>query len=165
MKIQTGYLYFIKDEFYKKFPDEQIMSNKGLGHSRPTYLTIKDKDILWFIPLSKQLAKYEKEIVHKTKKYGSCDNILIREIGGKNAAILIQNAFPTLEKYVESAYIKNGKHLKVIDSVKDEILARFKKARKLKRRGIKTMFPDIVKMEKILRTELENDKSSKNSSS
>ena len=52
MEIQTGYLYFLKNEFYKKVNDPNVMGNKK-NSSRPTYLTIKDDEILWFIPLSK----------------------------------------------------------------------------------------------------------------
>ena len=35
------------------------MINHENGHSRPTYFTIKDKDILWFIPLSSKVGKYQ----------------------------------------------------------------------------------------------------------
>ncbi len=34
------------------------MSNHENGHARPTYFTIKDKEILWFIPLSSKVEKY-----------------------------------------------------------------------------------------------------------
>ena len=35
------------------------MINHENGRSRPTYFTIKDKDILWFIPLSSKVDKYK----------------------------------------------------------------------------------------------------------
>ena len=34
------------------------MSNHENGHARPTYFTIRDKEILWFIPLSSKVEKY-----------------------------------------------------------------------------------------------------------
>ena len=49
MKVQTGYLYHIKDEFFDIVNDENLMTNHERGKKRPTYFTIKDKDILWFI--------------------------------------------------------------------------------------------------------------------
>jgi len=46
MKIQTGYIYHIKDEFFDKINHKGLMSNHENEHVRPTYFTIKDKDIL-----------------------------------------------------------------------------------------------------------------------
>ena len=82
MKIQTGYLYHIKDEFFDKINDKKLMINHDNGHSRPSYLAIKDGNILWFIPLSTKIEKYKKEINKKTKKYGKCKTILVKEIAG-----------------------------------------------------------------------------------
>ena len=36
------------------------MTNHENGHAKPTYFTIKDKDILQFIPLSSKVEKYKK---------------------------------------------------------------------------------------------------------
>ena len=72
----------------------------NVAKKRPTYFTIKDKNILWFIPLSSKVDKYKKIIDKKIEKYGSCDTIYIRKILGEDSAILFQNAFPTLEKYI-----------------------------------------------------------------
>jgi len=44
------------------------MSNHELRHARPTYFTIKDKDILWFIPLSSKIDKYQKNNRSKNSK-------------------------------------------------------------------------------------------------
>ena len=35
------------------------MINHKNGHSRPSYLAIKDENILWFIPLSIKIDKYK----------------------------------------------------------------------------------------------------------
>lgn len=43
MKVITGYLYHIKDEFFDRVNDNGIMINHENGHSRPSYLAIKDK--------------------------------------------------------------------------------------------------------------------------
>ena len=59
MKIDTGYLYHIKDDFFDKINDNGLIINHENGHARPTYFTIRDKDILWFIPLSSKIEKYE----------------------------------------------------------------------------------------------------------
>jgi len=59
MNIRTGYLYHIKDSFFDKINDKGLMVNHENGHTRPTYLTIKDDKILWFIPLSTKVHKYK----------------------------------------------------------------------------------------------------------
>ncbi len=155
MKIQTGYLYHIKDEFFNVVNDDKLMTNHERGKKRPTYFTIKDRDILWFIPLSSKVDKYKKIIDNKVKKYGRCDTILIREILGKDSAILLQNAFPTLEKYIDHAHLlDNGKPAKVVESLKDEILQNFKYLLKLKSKGINLFFTDIDSIKEKMMEEL-----------
>ena len=72
MEIKTGYIYYIKDAFFEKINDKGLMINHENGRARPTYFTIKDKDILWFIPLSSKVEKYQVIIDKKIKKYGNC---------------------------------------------------------------------------------------------
>lgn len=43
MKIETGYLYHIKDKFFDKINEKELMINHENGHSRTSYLAIKDK--------------------------------------------------------------------------------------------------------------------------
>ena len=155
MKIKTGYLYHIKDEYFDVANDDSLMQNHEKGKKRPTYFTIKDKDILWFIPLSSKVDKYKKIVDNKMKRYGRCDTILIREILGKDSVILLQNAFPTLEKYIDHEHLlDNGKPAKVVESLKDEILDYFEYLLKIKSKGINLFFTDIDKIKKQMLDEL-----------
>ena len=155
MQVKTGYLYHIKDEYFDIVDDENLMTNHERGKKRPTYFTIKDKDILWFVPLSSKVEKYRKIVDNKTKRYGRCDTILIREILGKDSVILLQNAFPTLEKYIDHAHLlDNGKPAKVVESLKDEILQNFEYLLKLKSKGVNLFFTDIDKIKKQMLDEL-----------
>ncbi len=43
MKVQTGYIYHIKDEYFDKVNDKGLMINHEI---RLTYFTIKDNDIM-----------------------------------------------------------------------------------------------------------------------
>ena len=88
-KVQTGYIYHIKDEFFDKINDKGLMINHENGHARPTYFTIKDNDILWFIPLSSKVSKYQTIVENKVQKYGNCKSIIIREIANKQSVILL----------------------------------------------------------------------------
>ena len=157
MEIKTGYIYHIKDEFFEIINDKGLMINHENGKSRPTYFTIKDEDILWFIPLSSKVDKYQKIIETKIKKYGSCKSIMISEIANKPAAILIQNAFPVLEKYIDHPHTIDGKPLKVINTLKKEILDNFKYLMELKKSGRNLFFPNIDRIKEIMLEEFNKD--------
>lgn len=154
MEIKTGYIYHIKDDFFDKINDKGLMINHENGKTRPTYFTIKDRDILWFIPLSSKVTKYQGIIDKKIRKYGTCKSIMIGEIANRKFAILIQNAFPILEKYIDHPHMVDGKPLKVIDTLKEEILSDFKYLIELKKSGINLFFTDIDKIKKIMLEEL-----------
>lgn len=59
MQVQTGYIYHIKDDFFDVVNDKGLMINHENGKTRPTYFTIRDNNILWFIPLSSKVQKYQ----------------------------------------------------------------------------------------------------------
>lgn len=120
-----------------------LMINHENGKARPTYFTIKDKDILWFIPLSSKIAKYQPIIDKKIKKYGSCKSIMISEIANKKSVILLQNAFPTLEKYIQSRHTIDGKFIKISSAVEKEIIDDFEYMLSLKSSGLNLFFTDI----------------------
>lgn len=146
MKIQTGYLYHIKDEFFDKINNKSLMINHENGHSRPSYLAIKDNNILWFIPLSTKVEKYKAIIENKVKKYGSCRTILIKKIAEREQVILIQNAFPTLKKYIQSQHTIDGKLVRISTAVEREIIDNFKYMLSLKEGGLNLFFTDIDKI-------------------
>lgn len=155
MKIETGYLYHIKDEFFDIVNDENLMANHEKGKKRPTYFTIKDKDILWFIPLSSKVEKYEKIVNKKIEKFGFCNTILIEKVLDKNTAILLQNAFPTLEKYIDHVHTVDGMPAKIPATLGKIILENFMQMLKLKTKGINLFFTDIDKIKEQMLNELE----------
>ena len=154
MDIKTGYLYHIKDEYFRVANDESLMQNHEKGKKRPTYFTIKDKDILWFIPVSSKVEKYQKIIDNKIEKYGFCNTIIIRKIADEDAAILLQNAFPTLEKYIDHVHTVDGVPLKVPTDLQNEIKSMFKNMLALKKRGANLFFTDIDKLKNKMLEEL-----------
>lgn len=151
MEIKTGYLYHIKDEYFNAVNDDSLMQNHEKGKKRPTYFTIKDKEILWFIPISSKIDKYQKIINKKIEKYGFCNTILIEKIFDGNSAILLQNTFPTLEKYIDHVHTVDGKPARVSEKLEKIILDNFINLMKLHSRGINVFFSDIDKIkEKML---------------
>lgn len=81
---------------------------------------------------------------------------MIRKIAGKDSVILLQNAFPILEKYIDHPHIINGKPLKVIDTLKEEILNNFKYMISMKKEGRNLFFSDIDKLKEIMISENNN---------
>ena len=156
MEIKTGYLYHIKDEYFDVVNDDSLMQNHEKGKKRPTYFTIKDKNILWFIPISSKVDKYKKIIDKKIERYGFCNTIIIRRIADEDAAILLQNAFPTLEKYIDHVQTIDDVPLKVPTDLQNEIKNLFKNMIGLKKRGTNLFFTDIDYIENLMLEELKN---------
>ncbi len=134
------------------------MTNHERGKKRPTYFTIKDGDILWFIPISSKVEKYQKIIDRKIEKHGFCNTIIIRTIGGSPAAILLQNAFPTLEKYIDHVRTVDGVPLSVSTELQDEIKSLFKNMIGLKKMGTDLFFVDVDRLKQKMLDELMNKK-------
>lgn len=154
MKVQTGYLYHIKDEFFDVVQDENLMTNHERGKKRPTYFIIKNHEILWFIPLSSKVEKYRKIVNKKVEKFGFCNTILVERVFDKDTAILLQNAFPTLEKYIDHVHTVNGMPAKVPEKLEKIILKNFNYLMNLKSRGINLFFADIDRIKEIMESEI-----------
>lgn len=109
--LESGKLYFVKDEFYERFKDCGLLENKdivnGKVHNRPCCYLFKfdNKEICWMIPVSSKIKKYEREYQHSMDKYKKCDNISFGYILGNKTAFLPQNMFPILEKYILNVYL------------------------------------------------------------
>ena len=109
---------------------------------------------VWFIPLSTKIEKYKTIIDKKEKKYGTCKTILIKKIAGREQAILIQNAFPTLEKYIQSRHTIDGKFIKISSAVEKEIIDDFEYMLSLKSSGLNLFFTDIDYIKNLMIEEL-----------
>ena len=145
MEIKEGYLYHISLDFFKLVDDSNLSINHTGIHSRPSYFLVKDKELLWFIPLSTKIDKYKKIVENKNQKYGKCNTILIRKIANKENAILIQNAFPTLPRFLSHPHTINGKPYRVPTGIQKEIKYNFNELMKLKKRGINLFFTDYFR--------------------
>ena len=109
-EIKTSGLYIISDQFFKDYPNDRYMNNKG--ESRPHYYAVQDNDgIFWMVPLSTKVAKY-RDRINETEKIhgaGSCFMYCIAPIHGQDRALLICDMFPVSEKYILRAYTIGGK--------------------------------------------------------
>lgn len=46
MLIETGYVYHIKEEYFKVAKDKKLMRNHENGNTRPTYLCIRNANVI-----------------------------------------------------------------------------------------------------------------------
>ena len=104
MKIENGKFYFIKDEFFTYIQDKELCNNKITGNKRPCYYCFKDskyENIIWFLPISSKVEKYQKIYDIKKEKFKTVDNIVFGYVEGEKRVFLIQNKILRL---VEKGY-------------------------------------------------------------
>jgi hypothetical protein len=95
---KPGYAYYIKDSFFEKVQDNKLMANKENGNFRPTYYCMKDEStqLLWVVPMSSRIEKYQSIYDKQIEKYGKCNTIVIGEFGGKNRPFYYKTCFQLL---------------------------------------------------------------------
>ncbi len=153
MIIEDGKFYFIKDNFFELFKGYKLMENKENGNKRPCYFCFKDRNdkrIIWFVPISTKYDKYQKLYEDKKKKQKRVYNFVFGEVVGKRAVFLIQNIFPTTEKYILEKYVTENKDVEISLKMKNKVIARAKQVINMAERGINIPFYDINKMKEIL---------------
>lgn len=161
MQINIGCFYFIKDIFFEIIDDHELMQNKENGNKRPCYYCFKSKkydDIIWFIPVSTKIEKYQKvynDKIQKQIKLGkrpSIDTIVFGNVANTYSVFLIQNMFPVTTEYIEGQYVKNNVAIRLSNKLQTEIIYKANKVLNLYNHGMKNIiFPNIDKiLEQIL---------------
>ena len=84
----------------------------------------------------------------KRERYGFCNTIIIRKMADRDAVILLQNAFPTLEKYIDHIHTVYGVPLNVPTDLQNEIKNLFKNMIGLKKRGTNLFLTAIDSLKK-----------------
>ena len=156
MQINIGCFYFIKDSFFDIIDDPELMQNKENGNKRPCYYCFKSKtydDIIWFIPVSTKIEKYQKIYNYKIQKQiklgkkPSIDTIVFGNVANTYSVFLIQNMFPVTKKYVESQYIKNKVAIRLSNKLQKEVIYKANKVLNLYNHGMKNIiFPNVDKI-------------------
>ena len=156
MQINIGCFYFIKDSFFDIIDDPELMQNKENGNKRPCYYCFKSKtydDIIWFIPVSTKIEKYQKIYNYKIQKQirlekkPSIDTIVFGNVANTYSVFLIQNMFPVTKKYVESQYIKNKVAIRLSNKLQTEVIYKANKVLNLYNHGMKNIiFPNVDKI-------------------
>ncbi len=159
MKLETGYVYHIKNEFFDFVNDDKLMKNHEGNATRPNYFCIKkdDSNLMWFVPMSSKTEKFRKIMEHKIQKNGRCDTIVIGNYRNRDTAFLIQNMFPITQKYIDHIDTANGETLKVAKETRTEIIEKVNRVFKLMELGVKVIFPDVDKISEKLLNEINKE--------
>ncbi len=157
-KMKMGNFYFINDDYFIDFPDNKLMANRetssGTVHDRPCFYAIYEEktSIYWLIPISSQIEKFKSIYQKKIQRYGICDTIVFGKVLGHEKAFLIQNMCPIIPRYIKNEYIdsKSGLPVKIEGVFERKIVKKAKKVLALQRKGVKLIFPDVLKIEQEL---------------
>ena len=131
------------------------MINKENGNKRPCYFCFRDrknKEIIWFVPISTKYEKYKKLYEIKKAKVGKKPvyNFVFGKVLGKKAVFLIQNIFPTTEEYIENKYVNSNIDVEIPTTVRDNIIVTSLRVVELAEKGINIPFYDIIRMKNTL---------------
>lgn len=155
MVIEDGKFYFIKDEFFETFKEYGLMLNKENGNRRPCYFCFRDrndKEIIWFVPISTKYEKYKN--IYETKKTKNAKrpiyNFVFGNVLGKKAVFLIQNIFPTVEKYIDSKYVNSNKDVDISKKMKENVVITSLRVIELAKKGVNIPFYNIMEMKEML---------------
>lgn len=155
MKVKQKYFYFIKEKYFKELKDINLLNNKENGNKRPCYYCFKENKedkIMWFIPVSSKVEKYQKIYINKLKRYKKVDTIVFGKVRGKQNVFLIQNMFPITEEYIEKQYTNKNKPVEITYTLQEEIETKANKILSLVRKGYKSLvFTNILEIEEKLK--------------
>jgi len=151
--MEQGHFYFLKDEYFKDFPDENIQRNHevidGQLHDKPCFCAIKGVgEIFWLIPISSQTLKYHKLERKKIEKYNKCDTLKFGNVLGYGKAFLIQNMIPVTDKYIKGEYLdRNNNPVRVEGDFERMLIKTAMIVLAKQRKGINLIFPDVLTIE------------------
>lgn len=154
MLTEKGQLYFVSDLFFDTVKDPYLKRDHATT-KRPHYFAYQESDspILWIVPCSSQIEKYEKIISAKVAAGKPTDILKIVKIQGHKEVMLFQDMFPILPHYLAGAYIRGNQPVYIADPAVVASLERnAKKVIGLLRCGIRftPTQPDAIRIERLM---------------
>lgn len=157
MNIQPGFYYHMNDNFFEEVQDSALMGNKENGNYRPHYLAVQDTanpNIYWMIPVSSKFQKYQKIYEKQMIRYGKCTKVVLGKCDGRDAAFLIQNAFPTISGYFDHIHTSKGQPLTLHSSTNKQIVSSLQYNLRLHKHGISLFYADIDRIYQLMEQKL-----------
>ena len=156
--MPQGHIYHIKNEFFELVNDKKLMANKENDHYRPHFFAVQDRknsEIFWMIPMSSRVEKYRTIVESKMKRYGKCNTIVLGTFAGRENAFLIQNAFPTIEQFIDHEHTVDGNIIRLHKALEKKIVSNLYEVLTMHNEGIHLIYPDIDAIYKCMTQELE----------
>lgn len=166
--MKRGHFCFLRDQYYKDFPDDKLMKNKevidGISHNRPCFFAFPDREnpeILWLVPISTKYEKYKAIYDKKAERYGYCNTIRFGEVLGRQSAFLIQNICPVTEEYINNIYVdRNNNPVSVDERTEQDVIQNAQAViERVKRGATRIVFPDVMSIYSGLEQRLKREKS------
>ena len=152
-RFEENKFYFIKDDFFHKFKNCELMQNKENGNKRPCFFCFLDKKykkIIWFVPISSKVEKYKLIYEKKKLKQRRIYNFVFGKLLGQDKVFLIQNMFPTTKEYIESKYQTKEQDVEITKRLQEEIVSMANNVINLAEKGINIPFYSIIEMREAL---------------
>lgn len=156
VQLVVNGLYNVKDAYFDEFKGYASSSSGNFcdnkKEKRPYFFAFKASNgIIWFIPLSTQVGKYEDKIQRYEEKGKECIFYCTGMIGKEKNAFLIGDMFPITEKYIKKEYFKFGSHYIVQNEyMLKEIHKKASRYLSLVKQGKLRPFVDILSIEQKL---------------
>jgi len=127
------------------------------------HLAVRDKStsLIWLVPCSSRIDKFEGIIKKKQSKHMSTDAIKIIDVQNKKTVLLLQDMFPVAPHYIHGQWIRGGQPVRVADPVMlSEMEQTANNTIKLLRNGAKftPTQPDANRIEKLMLEEMQMQK-------
>ena len=148
-QVDIGNFYFIKDEYYKRFPNCGLMGNKDSDeegvHGRTCFYCFEMNGYFWMVPISSKTEKYKNIYEEKRKRYKEYDGLRFGYVNGQYRAFLIQNVCPVSEEFIDCQYMieNNTVPVTINDKLAAEINGIVRKVNRLNKRGVRIVLTNI----------------------
>lgn len=160
--MKPGDIVFLKDEFFQRFPDQSLMSNKptidGKEHQRPYLIALQDTEnpnIFWAVPFSSKIEKFKQKYQRTMEKYNRRDTLRFGYFKNKLNAFLLQNMCPVTINYVNKHYLNSfGRPETISNKLRINISSAAKNILVKSAKGIKLTYANLSEMRDALETEL-----------
>ena len=118
MKISSGNLYFVSDQFFQKIQDPYLKINYETT-KRPHYFAITDYEtgLYWLVPCSSKIEKFERIIQNKQTYHKPTDAIKIVKIFDKKTVLLFQDMVTVHGPAVTSNMMHTYNRIQVQNSI------------------------------------------------
>ena len=145
MKIKEGLVYHLKDEYFELTGDYGVKRKPDNGKSFPAYCCRKDdtSGLLWMIPMSTKIEKYEAVAEKELRKFGRCFSIVFGTFDARAVVFQVQETFPVLKKHILKPHTRKGGIVRVDPALQEIIRYNFDKLMELYYEGINCVLTDI----------------------